>query len=99
MTVETAEAQRARWVAIAMPIPGRDIGPAGFAFFDHPSNPEYPNPWRVDGGLGIVPSRSIVGSWSLPAGETVSNRYRLIAFTGTIDANFIETEWRQFSAA
>lgn len=98
-TDQTAEAQRARWVAIAMPIPGRNTGPAGFAYFDHPSNPEFPNPWRVDGGLGIVPSRSIAGSWRLADGKTMSNRYRLIAFTGFIDASFIENQWQQFSVA
>lgn len=98
-TVETAEGQRARWVAIAMPIPGRDCGPAGFAFLDHPSNLEFPNPWRVDGGLGIVPSRSIAGPWRLAADETATNRYRLIAFTGGIDRGMVEAEWRQFSVA
>jgi len=98
-TAETAEAQRARWVAISMPIPGRDIGPCGFAFFDHPSNPEFPNPWRVDGGLGIVPSRSIAGSWHLAAGKTATNRYRLVAFAGGIDGDFVENQWRQFSRA
>lgn len=99
ISVKAAEGQRARWVAIAMPIPGREHGPAGFAFFDHPSNPEFPNPWRVDGNLGVVPSRSIAGPWELAAGKTVTNRYRLVAFTGAIDANLIAAQWEQFSVS
>ena len=95
---ETAEAQRARWVALSMAIPGRDSGPAGIAFFDHPTNPEYPNPWRVDGNLGITPSRCIGGEWALPAGEQSVNRYRLFIYTGAIDAAVIEAEWTRFAA-
>jgi hypothetical protein len=96
-TVESAEGQRARWVAIAMPIPGRENGPVGFTFFDHPANAEFPNPWRVDNNLGIVPSRCIAGEWQLAAGESLSNRYRLLAFTGSIERDFVEEQWRIFA--
>ncbi len=100
-SVQAAEAQRARWVAIAMPIAGRENRTenawAGFAFFDHPSNAEHPNPWRVDGNLGITPSRCITGEWHLAAGETAVHRYRLLAFTGDIARDFIEAEWRIFA--
>ncbi|MBC8138064.1 MAG: PmoA family protein [Fibrella sp.] len=94
-----AEGQRARWVAVAMPIPGRDTGVAGIALLDHPSNPEHPAPWRVDGNYGIVPSRCIAGEWLLPEGEVSTNRYRVFAFTGEISHDTIEAEWRQFAAA
>ncbi len=97
-TREAAEGQRARWVALAMPIPGRASDPAGIAFFDHPDNPGYPNPWRVDGNLGIVPSRCILGEWTLPENTVSSNRYRLLAFTGPIDPARIEKEWTHFAA-
>ncbi len=96
-SVHAAEGQRARWAAVSMLIPGRENGPAGFAFFDHPGNPEYPNPWRVDGNLGIVPSRCIAGEWHLAAGAISTNRYRLLAFTGEIARDFIESEWRIFA--
>jgi hypothetical protein len=94
---ETAEAQRARWVALSMPVPGRSTGPVGVAFFDHPTNPEHPNPWRVDGNLGIVPSRCIAGGWSLSAGTETLSRYRLYVFQGPIDAATIEAEWARFA--
>lgn len=92
-----AEGQRARWVALSMPIPDRPGGSAGIAFLDHPSNPEYPNPWRVDDGFGIVPSRCIAGEWTLSTGTRSINRYRLFVFAGAIDPLAIEGEWTHFS--
>ncbi len=97
VSTDTAEGQRARWIALSMPIPGRAIGPAGIAFLEHPSNPGYPNPWRVDGGFGIVPSRSIAGDWHLPAGAQSLNRYRLFIYTGGIDPSMVEAEWKRFA--
>lgn len=99
ITARSAEAQRARWVAVSMPILARHHRTAGLAFYDHPANPGFPSPWRVDDNLGIGPSRSIAGSWQLAAGDTVTNRHRLLAFAGTADAEFIGRQWQQFSVA
>jgi hypothetical protein len=97
-TISAAEGRPARWVAIAMPVPGRATGPAGMALFDHPTNPVYPSPWRVDNNLGIAPSRSIAGAWTLAAGEATRSRYRLNIFTGAINAGAIEAAWQDYSA-
>ena len=97
---QTTEAQRARWVALSMAIPGRsrsENDPAGIAFFDHPTNPEYPNPWRVDGNLGITPSRCIAREWLLPKATASVNRYRLFIYPGPIDPAAIEAEWNRFA--
>ena len=67
---DEAEGKRARWIALAMPIPGRASGAAGIAILDHPSNPEHPAPWRVDDNYGIVPSRCIAGEWRLSREES-----------------------------
>jgi hypothetical protein len=91
-----AEARRARWVAVSMPIAGRDDG-AGIAMMDHPANPEHPVPWRVDGQLGVAPSRCIAGPWQLAAGETARFRHRLLLFCGTPDVARIEASWRAFA--
>lgn len=96
-SIDAAEGKRARWVALAMPIPGRAAGPAGIALLDHPANPGHPAPWRVDNNLGIAPSRCIAGAWELPAAATTTNRYRLVVFTGGIDAAAIEREWQGFA--
>ncbi len=93
----TADQQRARWVAIAMALPDRENGPAGVAMLDHPANPEHPVPWRVDGQLGIAPSRCIAGSWQLAAGNLSLNRYRLMSFVGAPELDLIESTWRDFA--
>jgi hypothetical protein len=91
-----AEGQRARWVSVSMPIEGRSDW-AGIAMCDHPTNPEYPNPWRVDGQLGIVPSRCIAGPWILKQQASSTNRYRLFVFTGRTDSTVVETQCQRFA--
>lgn len=93
-----AEQQRARWLALAMPVAGRD-GPAGIAILDHPGNPVHPTPWRFDGSWGVGPSRSGLADWSLARGERSTSRYRLHVFTGGIDARGIEDAWKRYATA
>jgi hypothetical protein len=97
-TPAATEAQRARWVAIAMPIPDRAPGDAiaGLAMMDHPDNPEHPVPWRVDGQLGIAPSRCIAGAWKLAAGEATTARHRVFIHTGSTDVAAVESSWSRF---
>ncbi|KRE63336.1 PmoA family protein [Paenibacillus sp. Soil750] len=94
-TPQEADGERARWAAIHMPIEGRQ-GHAGMAIFDHAGNPEYPSPWRVDGELGISPSRCIAGSWRLNKGESHLAQYRIVIYHGTLDANEIEKKWLSY---
>ena len=99
---QDAEGQRARWVAVEMPIPGRDQTPeplSSIAIMDHPSNPGHPNPWRVDGQLGIGPSRGIAGSWKIANGTSAVFRHRLLVACGALDRAGIEQEWEQFAKA
>jgi hypothetical protein len=91
-----AEGQRARWVAVQMRTEGRS-GPAGIALMDHPENPEHPVPWRVDGQLGIAPSRCIAGEWKLVRGETARFRHRVYAFCRPADVDRIEASWNAFA--
>ena len=71
-----AEQKEAEWVEVSMPIEGREQN-GTIRFEDLPGNPGYPNPWRVDGQLGIAPSHCIRGPWRLSKGEKRVNRYRL----------------------
>jgi hypothetical protein len=93
---EDAEKQHARWVAVSMPIEGRQDW-AGFAMMDHPGNPAHPVTWRVDNELGISPSRCIAESWTIAAGRSEQYRFRLHAFCGPIDAATIDQRWRRFA--
>ena len=95
-----AEAKRARWTAIEMPIPGRELCAerlCSVAFLDHPSNPEHPVTWRVDGQLGVSPSRCIAAEWDLGAGESTVSQYRLLLRCGAADLTRIEREWQSFA--
>ena len=94
---EGAEGNRARWIALSMPIPGRVMGTAGIAILDHPANPEHPAPWRVDSNFGIAPSRCIAGEWHLSRQASTVSRYRVFAYIGNISRETVEAEWRSFA--
>ncbi len=93
-----AEGQRARWVAVWMPIAGEPEG-AGIAIMDHPNNPEHPVPWRVDNQLGISPSRCIAGAWDLAEGVSTTNCYRVVVFSRAIDADNLADRWERFRSS
>ena len=93
---QEAERERARWVAVTMPISVRTDW-AGMVMMDHPGNPEHPVTWRVDNELGISPSRCIAGSWSIPAGDVDRYAYRVAVFTGALDQEWIEARWDDFN--
>lgn len=91
-----AEGQRARWVAVRMPLADRDEEWAGIAIFDHSSNVRFPAPWRVDHQLGICPSPCIAGAWQLSQGARATWRYGLFIFGGCAEPATIETQWTNF---
>lgn len=93
---EEGEGQRARWVAVQMPIAGR-TNEAGMAIMDHPANLEHPVPWRVDHELGICPSCCIAGPWQLLRGDTRSFQYGILVFTGDLQESAINLTWDTFS--
>ena len=83
-TNKQAEAQRSPWLDVGMQIKGRSDW-AHFTLFDNPQNKAFPTPWRVDGELGVGPSRQIMGDWTIPKGETEIIRYQLQIYTGAFD--------------
>lgn len=91
----TAEGQRAIWNDIGIKLEGRsDL--AHIAMLDHPDNKAFPTPWRVDNELGVGPSRQILGDWTIPRGETAVFRFRLIAYTGDLVPEALNTAWKGF---
>ena len=90
-----AEGQRAIWTDVGVAIEGRnDWG--HIAIFDHPDNASFPNAWRVDSQLGVGPSRQILGDWKLKRGESATFRYRIVAYTGTVDNEELMRLWKAF---
>jgi putative heme-binding domain-containing protein len=91
-----ADEKRAAWVNIGMDIAGRDDW-GHIAILDHPKNSDFPQPWRVDGQLGIGPSRAILGDWKIPKNQTETIRHRFIIYTGKLDAPSLTKKWESYS--
>lgn len=87
-----AEGQKARWFDIGMTVNGRKDA-AHIAVLS-----QAPLPWRVDGQLGVGPAPSRAGAWKLAKGESTSFRYRFLVYTGDLQRDPIEAEWKALRA-
>ena len=92
---EKAEGQRAMWVDVGMQVEGRD-DLAHIAIFDHPDNEGFPQPWRVDGQMGIGPVRARTGEWTIPKGETETIRHQLVVYTGELNDVELTHTWEEY---
>lgn len=93
---ERAEGQPAMWVDVGMQVAGRgDL--AHIAIFDHPDNKGYPQPWRVDGQLGIGPVRARAGDWKIPQGKTETIRHQLVVYTGNLNDVELTKTWGEYT--
>ncbi len=90
-----AEGHRAIWMDVGMEIEGRDEW-GHIAILDHPDNVAFPSPWRVDNQLGVGPSRQILGNWSLSIGESATEKYRLVIYTGDLDNYKLRRLWKNY---
>ncbi len=93
---ERANGQRAVWVDVGLKLEGRtDL--AHIAVFDHPKNAGYPLPWRVDGQMGIGPSRAISGDWNIRKGETETVRHQFVVYTGALNDVALTEAWKSYT--
>jgi hypothetical protein len=97
--------QRAKWVAMYGPVKGK---PMTIAIMDHPSNPRYPTRWHArDYGLFAANpfcERDMdkskpegAGDFKLPAGKSVTFRYRVVIHTGTPDTTQMNERFADFA--
>lgn len=93
---QLAEGQRAMWVDVGMQIKGREDW-AHIAIFDHPKNQGYPQPWRVDGQLGVGPVRARLGDWKIKTGQTEIIQHQLMAYAGELNDVELTNYWKNFS--
>jgi putative membrane-bound dehydrogenase-like protein len=91
-----AEGQRAMWIDVGIQVDGRG-DPAHVAIFDHPDNTGYPQPWRVDGQLGVGSGRSRAGDFSLKTGDVEVLRHQFLVYTGTMSDIELTQAWTEFS--
>lgn len=92
---EKAEGQRAMWVDAGMEIDGLDNW-GHIAIFDHSENKDYPQPWRVDGQLGIGPVPARLGDWQIKKGETKIFQHQIVAYTGELDDTKLNDLWGDY---
>ena len=91
-----AEGQRSIWVDIGMQVKGRD-DLAHIAVFDHPKNAGFPQPWRVDGQMGVGPVRARLGDWHIAKGKTATIRHQLRVYTGELDDVALTKKWSEYT--
>jgi hypothetical protein len=95
----------ARWVDYSTTIEGQK---AGVAVFDHPSNPRHPTRWHARGyGLNAANAVGLRqftgdqgqdGSLTVPAGESVRFRYRVVIHDGDAQQAGIEKQYAAYAA-
>ncbi|MCX6910687.1 MAG: PmoA family protein [Verrucomicrobia bacterium] len=86
----------ARWMDFSGKTAGGVEG--GMAVLDHPSNPRHPSPWYVAAGMPYFSPALIFNEpLTLPAGGTLTLRYRMLVHTGAFEKAAVEKEWTQFS--
>ena len=92
---QSESGRTARWVAVTMPLPdtGRE---AQVAMLDHPDNPGSPVAWRIDNELGIGPSPSVAGAWTLADGQQTVFRYRIVVFAEPVAGTAVDAEWNTY---
>jgi len=91
-----AEGQRAVWLNVGLEIEGRE-DEANIAILDHPKNPGFPLPWRVDKQFGVGPAPSRMGEWKLKKGEEAVFRHQLIAYTGEFKDLDVNDAWLAYT--
>ncbi|SVC92742.1 uncharacterized protein METZ01_LOCUS345596, partial [marine metagenome] len=89
------EGKRAHWVDVGMEIKGVDKW-GHIAIFDHPANGGFPQPWRIDGNMGVGPSRAILGDWDIPEGSMEIIRHRFIIYIGDLNDKELMEEWIEY---
>ena len=93
---DRATGQRAIWADVGLKLEGR-TDQAHIAVFDHPKNSGYPLPWRVDGQLGVGPSRAISGDWSIAKGKIETVRHQLVVYTGALNDLALTDAWKKYT--
>lgn len=92
---EKANEQRAMWADAGMEIEGLEEW-GHIAIFDHTDNKGYPQPWRVDGQLGVGPVLAKMGDWQIKKGETKVFQHQIVAYTGKLDETKMNDLWGDF---
>jgi sugar phosphate isomerase/epimerase len=97
--------KRAKWCDYYGPVEGETVG---VAIFDHPDNPKHPTWWHVrDYGLFAANSFGVhnferkekgVGDITIPAGESLTFKYRFYFHKGDDKQGKVAEQYREYAA-
>ncbi len=94
----------ARWVRYSAAVGGVQ---RGVVMLDHPSNLRSPSRWHARGyslcsanpfALGsFMKDKKVDGSWTLPAGQTLRLKYRIIVYDGELSREQVDKSYTAFA--
>ena len=95
--------QGARWIAGDFVHTGAEVE-AGIAILDHPENPRHPAPSFIvlTEAMPFVyysPALLFDAPLTLPAGESLTLRYRVLVQPGRFDREWLDGQWEAFAAS
>jgi hypothetical protein len=104
VTDDATWGKRADWVDYCGPVNGRTVG---VAIFDHPKNPRHPTWWHVRsyGLFAVNPfgwhdfekKPAGAGDFKIPAGQSVTFRYRFYLHTGDEKAAKVAQKYQEYA--
>ena len=92
-----ANKKHGRWLDFSFKTAAGNIG--GIAMFDHPLNPRHPSPWYViiaEPMCYFSPALLFYKPYTLPAGKSLTLRYRILIHPGRAESELMEKEWNIF---
>ncbi|MGV3534117.1 MAG: PmoA family protein [Chthoniobacteraceae bacterium] len=99
--------KKAKWVDYSGPVGGKTLG---IGMFDHPKNPTHPTRWHVR-DYGLFAANPFCGremdkspekgaaAYKLPAGQSVTFRYRLFIHEGDAEAAKVADRYSEYAAS
>jgi hypothetical protein len=88
--------KRARWMSFSGP-PGKDA--AAIVVLDHPDSFRHPAPWYLIPSMPYFsPAVLYLSPYTLPAGQSLRLKYRILLQPGPLDRSAAEREWQHFAA-
>ena len=89
--------KRSKWIDFSGGLEGGKE--AGMAIFVHRDNPRQPPPWCVIQGMPYFnPAFTGAEDYTVPAGKSLTLRYRILVHPGLLSREQLEAEWTAFSA-
>ncbi|NUQ64568.1 MAG: PmoA family protein [Pirellulales bacterium] len=88
--------KQARWIAFSGPLP--DGKSAAIIVLDHPKSFRHPTPWYLIQSMPYFsPAVVYLSPYTLPAGQSISLRYRILFQPALAERETVEKQWQDFA--